>query len=75
LRPLMIWTDGQWRSSDDSAIKEVGSSNSAVPLIVVLEIDLRFQLSVWRYMIFKVSGAQRLRLNSLLVLWFSFSCK
>jgi hypothetical protein len=42
----MIWTDGQWRSSDDSAIKELGSSNSDVPLIVVLEIDLRFQLSV-----------------------------
>ncbi len=35
----MIWTDGQWRTSDDSAIKEVGSSNSAVPLFVVLDID------------------------------------
>jgi hypothetical protein len=35
----MIWTDGQWRASDDSAIKEVGSSNSAVPLFVVLDID------------------------------------
>jgi hypothetical protein len=35
----MIWTDGQWRASDDSAIKEVSSSNSAVPLFVVLEID------------------------------------
>jgi hypothetical protein len=64
----MIWTDGQWRTSDDSAIKEVGSSNSAVPLFVVLDIDFLEVSTFTMNMIFKVSGAQRLRLSSLLVL-------